>query len=361
MATLSFSIATSAFDQALVPAEARHPGTPAFREAVNTFLQNEFKDFGGTATIRVDDRNISVVWDPEAKQLNPLIPIVQKLQQGKQAEGIQLLELLLSSRPDDPGVLYNLGVALSDAGRLERAEQCLRLAVELKASDTNIRVALGVALGRMDKDDEAVKVFQTAIAQDAKNPWAHRNLAGMLMKAAKPDEAISHYQTTTQIQPNDQIAWLGLADACRLTGRTKEAEDAYRSAVKINPHSDLAEKARAGSNLMAQSGFDNLKKSLPRQDAVQYCLDALQTISTMSTTDVLKLALDLAMAGRNGLEVNNPSSRYRVKGLQGEFSGLALVCFLYVVMQQIAPEANVGMDLSEEYRMARKLFDRPKS
>jgi Flp pilus assembly protein TadD len=70
----------------------------------------------------VDDRNISVVWDPEAKQLNPLVPIVQKLQQGKQAEGIQLLELLLSSRPDDPGVLYNLGVALSDVGRLERAE-----------------------------------------------------------------------------------------------------------------------------------------------------------------------------------------------------------------------------------------------
>jgi tetratricopeptide (TPR) repeat protein len=126
MAALSFSIATSAFDPALVPADARHPRTPPFREAVDVFLQNEFKDFGGTATIRVDDRNISVVWDPEAKQLNPLVPIVQKLQQGKQAEGIQLLELLLSSRQDDPGVLYNLGVALSDFGRLERAEKCLR-------------------------------------------------------------------------------------------------------------------------------------------------------------------------------------------------------------------------------------------
>jgi hypothetical protein len=38
-----------------------------------------------------------------------------------------------------------------------------------------------------------------------------------------------------------------------------------------------------------------------------------------------------------------------------------MVCFLYVVMQQIAPEADVGMDLSEEYPMAKKLFDRPKS
>ena len=48
-----------------------------------------------------------------------------------------------------------------------------------------------------------------------------------------------------------------------------------------------------------------------RGTADQYCLDALQTISTMSTTDVRKLALDLAMGGRVRLEVNNPSSRFR--------------------------------------------------
>ena len=98
-----------------------------------------------------------------------------------------------------------------------------------------------------------------------------------------------------------------------------------------------------------------------RGTADQYCLDALQTISTMSTTDVRKLALDLSMAGPGGLEVNNSNGRYQVKGLQGEFSGLAMVCFLYVVKQQIAPEANGGMDLSQEFQMAKKLFDRSKA
>jgi len=107
--------------------------------------------------------------------------------------------------------------------------------------------------------------------------------------------------------------------------------------------------------------LDHFRLAGPRQDAVQYCLDALQTISKMSATNVQKLALDLAMAGRSGLEVHNPNSRYRVKGLHGEFSGLAMVCFLYVVMQQIAPGADVGMDLSQEYQQAKQLFDRPKS
>ena len=124
MATLSFSIAATAFDASLLPETARQVGTPAFREAVNDFLAAEFKGFGGHATIRVDDQTISVVWNPDSQRPNPMAVIVQKLQQGKQAEGIQLLELLLSNRPDDPFVLYNLGLALSDAGRLERAEQC---------------------------------------------------------------------------------------------------------------------------------------------------------------------------------------------------------------------------------------------
>ncbi len=30
------------------------------------------------------------------------------------------------------------------------------------------------------------------------------------------------------------------------------------------------------------------------------------------------------MLGRNGFEVHNPQSRYRLKSLEGEFSGLAL-------------------------------------
>lgn len=62
------------------------------------------------------DQNIAVTWSPDASPAKPLNLIVAKLQQGRQAEGIQLLELLLSRQPDDVNVLYTLGIALSDAG-----------------------------------------------------------------------------------------------------------------------------------------------------------------------------------------------------------------------------------------------------
>jgi tetratricopeptide (TPR) repeat protein len=356
MATLSFSIAATAFDARLLPEAARQVGTPAFREAVNDFLAAEFMGFGGHATFRVDDQTIAVVWNPDSQRPNPMAVIVQKLQQGKQAEGIQLLELLLSNRPDDAVVLYNLGLALSDAGRLERAEQCLRRAAALNPKDVNIPVALGVALGRMGRHDEAVGVLRAAVRQDDRNPWAHRNLGTMLLQTDKPAEAIPHFQAATRLLPSDQLAWLGLADAHRLAGNTKEAERTYRTAIEINPHTELAEKARTGSNLLAQSGFARTQQVVSRQDAVHYCLEAMKRYAQMSPGDLQKLTLELAMVGQGGFEVHNPASRYRVKGLEGEYSGLALVCFLYVAMQRMAPGTNIGFDLAVEYEQAKKLF-----
>jgi tetratricopeptide (TPR) repeat protein len=356
MSALSFSIAATSFDTGLLPESARQVGTPAFREAVNDFLAAEFKGFGGHATIRVDDQRIAVVWDPDRERPNPLAAIVQKLQQGKQTEGIQLLELLLSNRQDDALVLYNLGLALSDAGRLDRAEQCLRRAAALNSKDVNIAVALGVALGRMHRQDEAVGILRAAVRQDQRNPWAHRNLGTILLQTDQAAEAVPHFEATIRLLPGDQLAWLGLADAHRFAGNTKESEEAYRAAIEINPHTELAEKARTGSNLLAQSGFARTQQVISRQDAVHYCLEAMKWYAQMSPSDLQRLTLELALAGRNGFAVHDPQSRYRVKGLDGEYSGLALVCFLFVAMQRVAPGTSVGFDLSAEYEQAKKLF-----
>jgi len=357
MATLSFSIAASSFDTSLLPSAARQVGTPAFREAVNEFLAAEFRDFGGNANIRVDDHTIAVVWSPDSQQPNPMAVIAQKLQQGKYPEGIQLLELLLSSQPDDSIALYNLGLALSDTGRLERAEQCLRRAAELNPRDVNISVALGVALGRMGRDAEGVEVLRIAVEQDQNNPWAQRTLGGLLLRTGKALEAIPHCKLAAKLLPQDQIAWLGLTDAYRLTGDAAKAEHAYRKSVEISPHSELAEKARAGSNLLAQSSFDQVRQVVPRQDAVHYCLAAMKRYASMSPSELQKLTLALAMEGQRGFAVHNPDSRYRVKGLEGDYSGLAMVCYLYVAMQRLAPGNDIGFDVSVEYEQAKKIFD----
>lgn len=114
--------------------------------------------------------------------------------------------------------------------------------------------------------------------------------------------------------------------------------------------------ARAGSSVLAQSGFAQTKQGVSRQDAVYYCLDAMRRFAQMSPDAVQKLTLELAMAGRNGFAVHNPESRYDVKGLDGDFSGLAMVCFLYVAMERMAPGTGIGFDLAAEYEQAKEMF-----
>jgi Flp pilus assembly protein TadD len=356
MATLSFSIAGADFDVSLLPAAARQPGTPAFRAAVDGFLQSEFRDFGGQAVIRVDDRTISVVWNPDAAQADPLGLILGKLQQGRQAECIQLLELLLSYNPDDGKVLYHLGSVLSEAGRSDRAVKHLRRAVSLEPSNTAVQVSLALALSATGQDDEAVQLLTAAVDQAPGDLAAQRALGETLLKQEKPIEALPHLRAATQLGPDDQRAWLGLAEAHRLLDQVAEAEAAYAKAVELNPHNDVAERARRGSNRLAETGFQRVRAAVPRMDAVHYCLDALKHFAKLSPAEQKKLTLEISLLGRNGFEIHNPQSRYRLKSLDGEFSGLALVCWLYVGMQRLAPGADIVFDLSKEYQMAKAIL-----
>jgi tetratricopeptide (TPR) repeat protein len=163
MESQTFTIAPDAFDVTLLPSEARTPGIAVFGEAVNAFLREAFRGFGGRVTILVDDRRIAVSWNPDPTPSSPLEVIAGKLREGRTAEGIQLLRLVLSRQPDDVNVLYNLGVALSDAGRLDEAVAHLRRAVELAPAFGNGLVALGVALSRQQKNVEAVEVLEVAV------------------------------------------------------------------------------------------------------------------------------------------------------------------------------------------------------
>ena len=69
--------------------------------------------------------------------------------------------------------------------------------------------------------------------------------------------------------------------------------------------------------------------------------------------ELKKIAMEIATEGRSGFDVNTPTKQYQLKTLPGEFSGLEMVCYLYVVMQMMAPGTDIGFDLSREYEAAR--------
>jgi hypothetical protein len=94
-----------------------------------------------------------------------------------------------------------------------------------------------------------------------------------------------------------------------------------------------------------------------RPDAVHYCLDALQRFRDLGEAQTKTITFEIAMLGREGFDINSPEKKYSLKSQPGHFSGLQLVSLMYVGMKFPAPEADVGIDLSKEYALAKARFE----
>jgi tetratricopeptide (TPR) repeat protein len=313
---------------------------------------------GVIQTMSSKDGDIQITWKP-APGTNPFGQITQFLQAGKLDEGILLLELFLSDDPHDEDVLYNLGMAVSESGEFTRAIDLLSRLLKQSPNHTNGRVALGVALLRSRKTEQGIRELQTAVAQEPENLWARRNLGAGLMQAERFNEALEHLRRATQLNPKDQAAWFGYGQALQFSGDIKQADEVYIKVVDMDEYSEIAERARKSRSKIAENAFHGVTEGAPRMDAVMYCLGALQTFEKLPIEQVRNIGLEIAILGTRGIDVNNPDSRYTLRTLPGEFSGLHLLSLQYVAFKKIAPEQNIGFDLSAEYQTALKLFKRP--
>jgi len=352
---LKFTLAIDDFDVSLLPPEAQQRGTPAFRDAVKGYLSSEFNRFGGWSSIAVDNHIIEVSWTPDRQPADPLAQIVEKLRHRDYPGAITLLRLFLSDKPNDVSLLFNLGMALSDTGQLDDAVNHLRRAVALAAGFTNARVALGVALQRQGKNTEAVTALTEAVAREPKNPWAQRNLGACLFKAGRTKEAEECLRQATLLDPKDQQAMFGLAEALVALGRLQEADKAYTKVIDLDEYSKIAELAQNARRKFAEQTFKDQAAGTPRPDAVMYCLSALEKFDKMPPAEVQRIASEIAMMGRTGLDTNDPTQKYELKALPGNFSGLHLICLMYVAFKSIAPEMDIGFDLATEYAAAKAL------
>ena len=262
----------------------------------------------------------------------------------------------MSDRPNDVNLLYNLGMALSDTGQLDDAVNHLRRAVMLAVDFTNARVALGVALQRQGKNAEAIVALTEAVTTEPKNALGHRNLGACLVKSGRTDEAEKHLRQATLLDPKDQQAMFGLAEALALLGRQKEAAEAYLKVIEINEYGKIAELAQEARRKMAAQTFKDRAVGGLRPDAIMYCLNAMEKFDKMSQEEVKRIAFEIAMKGRTGLDTDDPTPRYQLNSLPENFSGLNLVCFMYVAFETVAPETDVGFDLSKEFAAAEALY-----
>lgn len=348
------------FDLSVLPPEARQGKPAARRNAASDFLRRQFHRLGGVVQkIEFPPGEIQVTWLPPDFGPDPVGQIASTLTAGDYATGVTLLKLFLSDDPDNPDILYNLGMALSDLGETARAVELLRRLMEVEPDHVNGRVALGVALARLGEDEAACAELARAVADDPANPYAQRNLAGCLANLGRMSEAIEHFRAAADLMPTDPLAWLGLARALETAGEDGEADTAFAQVLVIDEFGDVAEAARQGRTRIMERAMRDRSPAGPRMDVVMYMMHALEHFAGMTPQQVQALGFEIALLGSEGLDINDPAPRYQLRGLPGDFSALQLVATMYASFQQFAPDQDLGVDLAREYETAFVMLGRP--
>jgi tetratricopeptide (TPR) repeat protein len=356
MADYRFHISLHTFDASLLPSDSPAKGSKDYATAVHHFLQEQFAGFEGNARIVVAEDSIVVEWTPPPSVQDPIEAAVMKLESGEIVPAVVMLELLRQEHPNDLRLLYNLGLAYSNLGRLEEARAILSESVRLNPGHVNSRVALGVTYAKEGRNQEAVEILEEAVSADPNNPWAQRNLGGCLLALRDVDRAIFCLRRATELNAEDQQAFFGLGEAYRVAGNLEDADTAYRQVVAIDEFNSLAQRAKQELTSLAHVGFLLRGGGKGRPDAVMYCLSALQYFADLTDEEVQKIAFEVSMLGTKGFEINDPAQKYQLQSMPGKFSGMQMVCIMYVGFKRIAPECADSFELANEYAVALELF-----
>ena len=333
--------------------------TPDDAGAADEVLQRVMLDYaarGFTAAVTIEDGVVRGIAVPE-RGIEPKEYLIGLLQQGFLEDALPSLEIF-SRMVDDEDIEYNLGLCLSELGRVAESVAPLKRCLAIDPDYQDARTALGVSYSRLGQREAAEKTFREVLEREPSNPHANRNLGALLSRSGRAEEALPLFRQAVKSLPEDLGANLGLADCLVEIGgeNLSEAEALYRSLLDKYANHPVAEQIKAGLTRVAHG---NLRARVPsgvRMDAVMYMNSAMRRFAEMDRQAIGRIVLEIARLGESGLKINEPEVRYTLDSLDGDFSGLELLCLMHVGFQQLQPGGDCGSGLDQEYELALEMF-----
>jgi len=155
-------------------------------------------------------------------------------QKGKIDEAIVHYRTALQMQPDYSDADYNLGNALLQKGEIDGAISYFQEAMKLEPSYM-AQEGLGTALVRRGEVHEAIFQFQAALKLRPNDPDGHSNLAVVLIRDGRVDEAIAHWRESLKIRPDNAQIQTYLAAVLLRKGQAKEAAAHWQKSLELQP------------------------------------------------------------------------------------------------------------------------------
>lgn len=280
---------------------------------------------------------------------------IKELQLGNYSEGMVILQELLKHDPENIDILYNLGICYSEMGLLKKSIETLERCTQLAPTFDNALVALGFSYFQSGSNEKAMALFDKALEIDPDNVYALKNKGALKNKSGKPDQALTIYKQADRLMPDNPEIVLGLGQSYEYTDQLTKAAECYKR-VRILYSSDLIrEKALEGLNRIAVAELKQAGQG-QRADVIMYCLAAIEYFAKASNEKVKEVSFEIAMLGNAGLSINDPAKKYSLESLEGKFSGVELLCYMFVGFKIIDESLPQFADLENEYQQALKIY-----
>ena len=348
----SFTLGWDDFDRSLLDNPPPAVGSDAFKSKITEFFTKQFIGFGGKARVIIDDnrRAIDVLWTKESFWKDPKAKALDLLNAGQIKQALPILATIHLQDPIDVDTLYRLGIAYSELGQHQRAIEFLEKAIVLAPDHVHALVGLGVAEIAVGNPLIAEELLRKAVRIEPGNRWALRNLAGALMIQRRFEESLSVIQQCLAVASDDIAMMIALGDCLAELGRSDESQRHYRLAVRTGGPEHLVDLAKARLTEISQRALRSSDEVRP--DVVRHMQEALERFKSMEMSQIQNLAMEIAILGNRGIDINDANNRYPLQAWPGEYSGIHLISIMYAAFQQFAPGTNLGIDLSREYQMA---------
>lgn len=354
MEPLSFEFSLRDFDLGLLPIDASilRSDPELLKKAVADHFASRFNTLGGRANVAIKGDSVAVTWLPSslADHHKLFDYVISLLQQGAYKQAEPILRALRRHGDADGQIALNLGMMLSDQKRLDEAVELLIEASKKTPRSANAWNALGVAYQRQRKNELAVEALRKSHSLSPDNPYTLRNLGALLAESA-PEESLGHLRRAAELLPKDQASQYGYAMALLRAGETSSADEVLKRAIDIAPFTQIAEACRSERTKIGHEGMRERGGEV-RMEVVMYLLSALDVFQSAGKQKTGMITFEIAMLGRNGLDINDPAQKYSLKSLPGKFSGLHLLALMYAGLKQVAPDQDAGVDFSREWKKA---------
>jgi tetratricopeptide (TPR) repeat protein len=195
----------------------------------------------------------------------------QAMAEGRYDEAATLYRELLAKLPNEPGVLMNLGIALTTGGHAQEAIEPLTRASKLKPALQPTWLFLGTAYLDLGQPEKAIAPLRKFVEAQPQHVDSRQMLAAALLMTGDAPDALQQYQRLTKLATTDPKTWSGLV----------QSYDALAQAALQHLHSATDADAEAYRTLILAEAFESEDKHEQAFAMYRRALDTLPRFRTI--------------------------------------------------------------------------------